>query len=238
MRARFAVFTLIFLFTSILTFAQQRGEPAHSGQPRGGQPQAAQPHGGGDRGVGNGHIPSHGPAPAPSRQAAPSRGGAPDHGGTPERTAPPVHVGGGDNHPAAPDRSGVPNRGGDNDHPVYRDQPGHPDAPHVHAEDDRWIGHDRGANDDHYHLDRPWAYGHFTAGIGPQHVWRLRGGNYERFDVGGYFFQVAPYDYNYANNWLWDNDDIVIYDDPDDPGYYLAYNVRLGTYVHVIYLGA
>lgn len=119
---------------------------------------------------------------------------------------------------------------------TFRDQPSHPDVPHVHP-DNTWVGHTTGRNDVNYHLDRPWQHGHFTAGIGPQHVWRLHGGGVSRFDVGGYYFQVAPYDYNYCGDWLWDNDDIVIYLDPDHDGWYLAYNVRLGTYCHVEYLG-
>jgi hypothetical protein len=120
---------------------------------------------------------------------------------------------------------------------TYRDQPTHPEAPHVHAENDQWIGHDTGRNDPHYHLDHPWEHGHFTGPIGAQHVFRLHGGTRERFGFEGGFFSVAPDDYGFVGDWLWDNDDITIYPDPDHDGWYLAYNVRLGTYVHVTYLG-
>jgi hypothetical protein len=119
----------------------------------------------------------------------------------------------------------------------FSEQAGHPNAPHVDAGSNRWVGHDTGRNDNNYHLDQPWAHGHFPGTIGPRFVYRLHGGNRDRFEFGGFYFGVAPYDYDYVGDWLWDNDDIVIYDDPDHPGWYLAYNTRLGTYAHVQYLG-
>jgi hypothetical protein len=168
----------LFLICSIPALAQER-------------------HGGGppSKGVGGGHLPAHGPAPArPQPHAAPQQAAK------------------------------------------YADRAGHPEAPHVYT-NDKWIGHDTGRDDPHYHLDHPWEHGRFTGGIGKGHVWRMEGGNRERFWFGGFYFNVAPADYGFCDDWDWGTDQIAIYDDPDHDGWYLAYNVRLGTYVHVQYLG-
>jgi hypothetical protein len=163
----------------------------------------------------------------------PGGGGAPRGGGH--------GVGGG----FIPSRGPAPSRGATGRGPQgngnrgpagFADRTGHPNAPHVHT-DNTWVGHNSGRADANYHLDRPFANGRFPGGIGRAHVYHLEGGNRDRFRFGGFFFGVAPYDYGFVGDWIWDSDPIVIYDDPDHVGWYLAYNSRLGTYAHVQYLG-
>jgi hypothetical protein len=158
--------------------------------------------------VGGGHVPARGPAPARNPQ--------------PARNVTPVRT----QQPAAPPQ----NR-------IAVDKAGHPDVPHVHASNDQWVGHNTGRADPNYRIAQPWAHGRFSGGFGPQHVFVLAGGNRERFWFNNFYWDVAPYDYYVVEGWNWGGDQIVIYEDPDHDGWYLAYNSRLGTYAHVEYLG-
>jgi hypothetical protein len=173
--------------------------------------------------------------------SAQDRGGAPHPTHTVPRVAPKVAPVGGGHIPARGPVKTEPAHAkpgpASGPHPPFNDQAGHPPAPHVHADTDRWVGHDTGAADAHYHLDKPWEHGHFPGEVGRGHVYRLGGGTRDHFQVGGWFFSVAQYDYDDCADWVWSSDDIVIYADPDHTGWYLAYNVRLGTYVHVMYMG-
>jgi hypothetical protein len=162
--------------------------------------------------VGGGHVPPRGPAPARTSRPAPAQPAQP--AARAQQAAPAV------------------------EHRIPADRTGHPDVPHVDVQNNRWVGHDSGRNDPHFHVDQPWAHGRFSGGFGPQHVFRLAGGNRQRFWFNNFYWDVAPYDYNIVVDWNWAGDDIVIYEDPDHDGWYLAYNPRLGTYAHVEYLGS
>jgi len=190
--------------------------PAHfpSGPPRGPSPVAHAPVAPPVAHAPSAPPVSHAP-PAPPVSHAPP---APRPGGTVVGPPPPIH----------------------NAPPVEHAPPRVPPAERPHVEHDgHWVGHESGGEDERYRMGRPWPHGHFHGAIGHNHVYRLRGWDAprHRFWFGSSYFLVAPDDLGYVDDWNWDADDIVLYEDPDHPGWYLAYNTRLGTYAHVEYDG-
>ena len=108
----------------------------------------------------------------------------------------------------------------------------------VYRNDDRVYRNDRVyRGSPSYRLGYGFRGGFSHDYIGPRHVWRLEGGNRDRFFFRGFYFRVAAYDYPVASDWYWDRDNVIIYDDPDNAGCYLAFNTRLGTYIHVVFEG-
>jgi len=108
-----------------------------------------------------------------------------------------------------------------------------------HVDKDHWYGHDS-PNDKRYHFDHPFEHGHFEH-FGPTYRYRV-----ERIDVahhrfwfpGGFFFDVAAWDWAVCADWCWNcGDDFVVYEDSDHIGWYLLYNIHTGQYIHVTYMG-
>jgi hypothetical protein len=108
-----------------------------------------------------------------------------------------------------------------------------------HVNNNRWYGHDR-PNDPRYHLAKPFEHGHFEK-FGPSYryeIVRIDRDHRRFWFPGGFFFEVAVWDWPICADWCWDcGDDFVIYEDPDHIGWYLLYNVHTGIYVHILYLG-
>jgi hypothetical protein len=112
------------------------------------------------------------------------------------------------------------------------------ERPHVEP-GEKWVGHESGPEDRRYHLVHPWPAGRFTGAIGTGHLYRINrwDADRHRFWFNGFSWGIAAWDWEYIDDWDWANDQVVIYEDPDHEGWYLAYNERLGTYVHVQFDG-
>jgi hypothetical protein len=165
-----------------------------------------------------------------------TRGGAPagaPHGGTaaPRSTAPRANEG---RIPPAPAPRANPSAPPVVEHDGQGRTNGTP-----HVNNNHWYGHDQ-PNDSRYKLQHPFEHGHFPK-FGPSYrysILRVDRIHHRFWFPGGYFFDVALWDWPICSDWCWDcGDDFVIYEDPDHPGWYLLYNVDTGVYVHVIYMG-
>jgi len=108
-----------------------------------------------------------------------------------------------------------------------------------HVRNDYWYGHDA-PNDTRYHFARPFEHGRFGH-TGPSYrynVVRIDTALHRFWLPGGFYFDVAVWDWPLCLDWCWTcGDDFVFYDDPDHLGWYLVYNIHTGLYVHAVYMG-
>jgi hypothetical protein len=108
-----------------------------------------------------------------------------------------------------------------------------------HVDNNRWWGHED-RDDNRFHLDRPFEHGRFRD-FGPDHRFRFARVDRDRhrfWFAGGFGFEIFPADWEFAEDWCWTcPDDIVVYEDPDHPGWYIIYNTETGVYVHAQYIG-
>jgi hypothetical protein len=121
---------------------------------------------------------------------------------------------------------------------VERSAGGHVNsAPHVR--NDHWYGHDT-PTAKRYQLSRPFDHGRFER-FGPSYrynVVRIDPALHRLWLPGGYFFDIAAWDWPLAADWCWTcGDDFVVYEDVDHIGWYMFYNVHTGLYVHARYMG-
>ena len=90
------------------------------------------------------------------------------------------------------------------------------------------------------HVDHPYDHGHFEH-FGPSYrynVIRVDRDHHRFWLPGGFYFEVAAWDWPLCADWCWDcGDDFTVYEDPDHPGWYMVYNIHTGAYVHVTYMG-
>ena len=137
--------------------------------------------------------------------------------------------------PPAPPKANAQNFGREEEH---RQNGSVDHAPHV--SNDHWYGHDA-PNDKRFHIDHPFSHSRFEH-FGPSYrysVTRIDHDHHRFWFPGGFYFQIADWDWPLAADWCSDcGDDFVLYEDPDHVGWYLLYNIHTGVYVHVTYLGA
>ena len=123
-------------------------------------------------------------------------------------------------------------------HGAPRVEPGRPPVTVPYVRDGHWYGH-AAPDDPRFRLAQPFRFGHFGL-FGPSHLYGVT-----RFDLAarriwlpGGMFEIADWDWAVTAPWCWTCDQFVVYLDPDHPGWYLVYDVRMGEYVHAEFLGA